>query len=289
MTAGAPRGPVVERLARDLLDRGPRRSDWPGSCAYGWRPRPGSVPSPRRTATRSARSCAPRPTRMPCGMCGPSCAWRRLLLVGSSCRAGLRGLRVGEGRPRFHGHVSAARRRFNLEVTRLRHVPGATATTYGAPLLAKLRQLPPSVPNAVLVAIEGDTADAFDVAAATQALRSRADAKDEAFFTRRGFEGTQRVLRAVSAPRRGIRLVRGRGRGRARERYGPTDRRASPCRSEPCAPAFDASEAGDRPPRWSSELPDPAYPLPSSRRAAWTMSSLVLAWPSMPQPPSGDS
>lgn len=78
---------------------------------------------------------------------------------------------------------------FNLEVTRLRHAPGATATTYGAPLLAKLRQLPPSVPNAVLVAIEGDTAAAFDVAAATHALRSRADAKDEAFFTRRGFEG----------------------------------------------------------------------------------------------------
>ena len=62
---------------------------------------------------------------------------------------------------------------------------------FGAPLVAKLRQLPPSVPNAVLVAIGGTTAAGLDVAAATKALRSRADAKDEAFFVRRGLEGTR--------------------------------------------------------------------------------------------------
>ncbi len=78
---------------------------------------------------------------------------------------------------------------FNLEVTRLRRVPDAVGA--GAPLLAKLRQLPPSRPNAILVAIEGDTADALDIAATTRRLRARADAKDEAFFSDRGYQGTR--------------------------------------------------------------------------------------------------
>jgi hypothetical protein len=80
-------------------------------------------------------------------------------------------------------------RSFNLEVTRRRGAPDSTGN--GAPILAKLRQLPPSVPNAVLDAVEGDTAEAFEVATATRAFRSRADAKDEVFFTDRGFEGTR--------------------------------------------------------------------------------------------------
>jgi hypothetical protein len=78
---------------------------------------------------------------------------------------------------------------FNLEVTRLRRVPDAAR--FGESLVAKLRQLPPSVPNVLVVAIDGDTADALDVAATTRGLRARADAKDEAFFARRGFEGTR--------------------------------------------------------------------------------------------------
>ena len=87
-------------------------------------------------------------------------------------------------------------RSFNLEVTRVHRAPNAAI--HGGPLLNKLRQLPPSAPNAVLVAIEGDRADAFDVAAATGALRARADAKDDAFFAGRGFgrrEFNQRYLR----------------------------------------------------------------------------------------------
>jgi hypothetical protein len=82
------------------------------------------------------------------------------------------------------------RRSFNLEVTRQRRTP-AGAGADGGQLLAKLRQLPPSSPNALLVAIEGTNPQAFDVAAATRALRTRADAKDEAFFVSRGFEGTR--------------------------------------------------------------------------------------------------
>ena len=79
-------------------------------------------------------------------------------------------------------------RSFNLEVTRQRRSP---ESGHAGPLLAKLRQLPPSAPNAVLVAIEGDRADAFDVAGAVRALRARADAKDEALFTSRGLRGTR--------------------------------------------------------------------------------------------------
>jgi hypothetical protein len=78
---------------------------------------------------------------------------------------------------------------FNMEVTRLRRAPDAAGS--GGQLLAKLRQLPPSIPNVVVVAIEGDSADALDIAAATRALRAQADAKDEAFFIGRGFEGTR--------------------------------------------------------------------------------------------------
>ena len=79
-------------------------------------------------------------------------------------------------------------RRFNLEVTRRR---GADAAGYGWALLAKLRQLPPSVPNAILIAIDGEGAEAVDVEAAARALRARADRKDEAFFVDRGFDGSR--------------------------------------------------------------------------------------------------
>jgi hypothetical protein len=85
-------------------------------------------------------------------------------------------------------------RSFNLEVTRHRRTPTSPPTgagAHGGQLMAKLRQLPPSAPNALLVAIDGDNANTFDVAAATRALRNRADAKDEAFFVSRGFEGTR--------------------------------------------------------------------------------------------------
>ena len=79
--------------------------------------------------------------------------------------------------------------RFNVEVTRLRRVPDPAAVS--AAVLAKLHQLPPSVPNAVVLAIDGMAADSVNTAAAAQALRARADAKDEVWFSRRGFDGTR--------------------------------------------------------------------------------------------------
>ncbi len=78
---------------------------------------------------------------------------------------------------------------FNLEVTRVRGTPFAVA--HGGPLLTKLRQLPPSIANALLVAIDGDPAGEQEVGLAIRALRARADRKDEAFFTGRGFGGTR--------------------------------------------------------------------------------------------------
>lgn len=80
-------------------------------------------------------------------------------------------------------------RTFNIEVTRLRRPPDAPG--FGRAILAKLRQLPPSAPNGLLVAIDGAAGGALDVAAATQELRARADAKDESFFVTRGFDGTK--------------------------------------------------------------------------------------------------
>ncbi len=79
-------------------------------------------------------------------------------------------------------------RPFNLEVTRVRNAVGGG---YVGSLLAKLRQLPPSVPNAVVLAIEGSDAQSVDVGSGVRAVRARADRKDEAFLVSRGFEGSR--------------------------------------------------------------------------------------------------
>lgn len=97
----------------------------------------------------------------------------------------------GDGRGPDFTVTYRGERTFNLEVTRLRRAPGGTGDS--GRLLAKLRQLPPSAPNALLVAIEGKTAEALDVPAVIRVLRARADGKDEAFFSSRGFDGTRGV------------------------------------------------------------------------------------------------
>jgi hypothetical protein len=51
--------------------------------------------------------------------------------------------------------------------------------------------LPAGVPNALLVAADGAMLGEADVAAAVQLLKARADRKDDAFFTRRGFESAR--------------------------------------------------------------------------------------------------
>jgi len=82
-----------------------------------------------------------------------------------------------------------ATRTFNLEVTRMQRV--AEPAGVAEAIVAKLRQLPPSVPNILVLAVGGASAEDVDVAAATGLLRAKADARDEAFFDGRGLAGTR--------------------------------------------------------------------------------------------------
>jgi len=89
---------------------------------------------------------------------------------------------------------------FNVEVTRFRR--GAASRTQGAPILGKLRQLPPSIANVLLIAMEHDAADPYDVATVVRALRARSEARDESIFTAHGLAGSrafQERLRRLSA------------------------------------------------------------------------------------------
>ncbi len=79
--------------------------------------------------------------------------------------------------------------RFNLEVTRVRRRPDTLGLA--SSILAKLRQLPPSLPNALLLSIGEADASSIDVIGAVKLLRANAEARDEAFFGERGFDGTR--------------------------------------------------------------------------------------------------
>jgi hypothetical protein len=74
---------------------------------------------------------------------------------------------------------------FDLEVTRLRTPP--EPAPLAERILAKLRQLPPSVPNVLLIASDR-AASAVDIAGSIRLLRARADTRDDAFFARRGLD-----------------------------------------------------------------------------------------------------
>jgi hypothetical protein len=112
----------------------------------------------------------------------------RLLLAERRFEVAFEAYGSGKGGPDLTVSFRSTRT-FDVEVTRLRRVPDVAGT--GAALMAKLRQLTPSTPNVLLLAIDGDTATAVDVAAAARALRARADDKDEAFFTARGHDGSR--------------------------------------------------------------------------------------------------
>jgi hypothetical protein len=95
----------------------------------------------------------------------------------------------GKAGPDF-GVTHRGESRFNLEVTRVRRVAaGASLSPY---VLAKLHQMPPSLPNALAIAIENGDVRSFDVATAILSVRARADRKDEAFFADRGLGGSRR-------------------------------------------------------------------------------------------------
>lgn len=100
--------------------------------------------------------------------------------------------------------------RFNVEVKRIRGQahPGKWVDV----LCDKLEQLTPGVSNALVIYSEslGEGKGApFDVGAAMAQLRAAAERKEEAFFTRRGLEGSRDYLR--QAPKLSAVVVRGGG------------------------------------------------------------------------------
>ena len=187
MTRSSAPSPTVERLARDLFDPDP--PDPLADELLAWlagssRFRAFAVANRDKIRKKLRTAADPesvRDVRTELWVARRLLADRRIELAFEPYGAGKAGPDLSIA---FRGT-----RAFNLEVTRLRSVP--RLADHGGPLLAKLRQLPPSVPNAVLIAIEGKTAEALDVTAATRAVRARADAKDEAFFVARGFDGTR--------------------------------------------------------------------------------------------------
>jgi hypothetical protein len=78
-----------------------------------------------------------------------------------------------------------ANQRFNLEVTRLR-TPAPDAARLGNVMAAKVRQLPPELPNALVVTGQDTRVTEALVGDAARLLKGRNDASDDAFFERRG-------------------------------------------------------------------------------------------------------
>ena len=103
---------------------------------------------------------------------------RRFELAFEAYGAGRRG-------PDFTATFRAGRA-FNIEVTRRR--PGTGDGALEPAILAKLRQLPPSASNVVVVVVDGPSG-APDPGPVLHELRGRADRRDDAFFVARGLEG----------------------------------------------------------------------------------------------------
>jgi len=80
----------------------------------------------------------------------------------------------------FRGHPA-----FFLEVTRLRRAPDEAGI--GGVVLAKLRQLPPSLPSVLLVDAGARDVAGLPLDTAIRTLRARADASDAATLSRGGF------------------------------------------------------------------------------------------------------
>lgn len=78
-----------------------------------------------------------------------------------------------------------AAHRFNIEVTRLR----ATTRTADA-LVAKLRQLPPGIPN-VIALVRSATGDGERIATVVRRVKQMADRREDAVFARAGFDSAR--------------------------------------------------------------------------------------------------
>ena len=111
---------------------------------------------------------------------------RRIELAFEAYGAGNRG-------PDFTATYRAGRE-FNIEVTR-RHGPAADGLE--RTILAKLRQLPPSRANVLLVAVDAAAQGPPDPAPVIRELRARADRRDDAWFAARGLADAAAFHQAV--------------------------------------------------------------------------------------------
>jgi hypothetical protein len=90
----------------------------------------------------------------------------------------------------FKGHIV-----FNLEVRRLR--TAAAARKLGDVICEKLRQMPAGAVSVLLVGVDGGVAGDLDGAATVKQLVKRAEAKEDVFFSERGFRDARDFLRAL--------------------------------------------------------------------------------------------
>lgn len=88
----------------------------------------------------------------------------------------------------YKGHLL-----FNVEVKRLR-APIADGKL-GAAICDKLRQMPPSMVNILLIGADTSANDSLSVAATVKQLVLRAESKQDAFFAERGFRDSRDFLR----------------------------------------------------------------------------------------------
>lgn len=89
----------------------------------------------------------------------------------------------------FKGHVV-----FNVEVRRLR--APVSAGKFSAAICEKARQMPPSAINVLLVGVDAGASVDLDAAATIKRLIQRAEARQDDFFTQRGFRDARDFLRA---------------------------------------------------------------------------------------------
>lgn len=89
----------------------------------------------------------------------------------------------------YKGHLA-----INVEARRLRGE--TTAARLGDALIAKLRQLPPGMPNVVVLGAEGARSSLPEPGAVAAGLRLRAEAHDATLFARHGFADAPAFFRA---------------------------------------------------------------------------------------------
>ncbi len=87
---------------------------------------------------------------------------------------------------------------YNVEVKRLRGALDAGAFgKWGNAVCDKVAQMPPSIPNVVLIGAQGRDAASFDAAGALARLRRLAEGGGDAFFARRGYQDARDFLRTL--------------------------------------------------------------------------------------------